>query len=238
MRNTELAALIDPDPIKRPTDYAIDLFLEHADYIFVGGTPSETMRDISGLTFECIARIKSRREKKTKYTPIWIFPGAPAQNVPGADAFLYLYVPNAKNSYFGWFVQVHSIYDVLKNYSKGKILHTAYPVLGGETARFVDAEEWDEEELVKLAELSNQLNFSCYYLEGGSGAEMLDSHTIKSVSDTLVRPKFIYGGGVNEEERVRNLFGVADIINIGTELERDPDFVVKARDVIENMKAP
>lgn len=237
VRNTKIAALTDPDPRKRPSDEAVDLFLKNADYIFIGGTPESNWKNAQELcTFECVDRYQRRKKELGSNAKIYIFPGSPRQNVMGADYFMYLYQLNAGDSKFSWELQIESIDDVLKNYSEGRILDTAYIAEGGKVAKFTKAKFWDRGMLVKAAKIINRRNFPLTYLEGGSGDRMLDREMIKSFSETLHKNvQVVYGGGARTEDQIRSLCGIVDIINMGTVFEENPYKITTAREVVNSM---
>lgn len=238
MRYTRLAALVDPDPKKEMSLDALKILVDNADIIMHGGTPNEDLvEDEEVHTQKSIARIRSLRNGETP--PIYIFPGSPRQVVPGADYVLYLFVPNSTDPFFSWRIQILSIDDVLKRYGMERLKPMMYLPKGGKAGEYAKIDRsWKRPDYLKAAKIANMLGFHSLYLEGGSGGEPFDKKVVEEVSEILDLEKMLFvGGGYTSVSKIEEVVGIADVIVVGTELEKNPNFAKDVRKILNRQEA-
>lgn len=226
-----LAVLIDPDKVTREScaklvNYAIE---SKVDYFFVGGS---LIAD--GQLSETIGTIKEISES----IPVIIFPGSNLHIDESADAILLLSLISGRNPEL--LIGQHVVAAPILKKSKLEVLSTGYMLIDGGNSTTVSyisnttpIPSNKPEIALCTAMAGEMLGMKLIYLDGGSGAlNPVDSAVIKAVSNEISLP-LIVGGGINTEQKVIDaLEGGADVVVVGTGIEKNPDFLVRAADKV------
>lgn len=220
----QLAVLIDPDKHDLESlEYIIDQANIHdIDYIFVGG--SLVISEFS--TF--IQAIKALTK-----IPVLIFPGSVMQISEEADAILFLSLISGRNPEY---LIGHHVEAALPLLSSGlEIISTGYILIDGgritsveymSNTRPIPADKIDI--VISTAVAGELLGNKLIYLEAGSGAmNHVPFDLIKEVKQQINVP-LIVGGGIKDSEDLKNAFNAgADIVVLGTAIEKTPEILSK-----------
>ncbi|MCS6979568.1 MAG: geranylgeranylglyceryl/heptaprenylglyceryl phosphate synthase [Flavobacteriales bacterium] len=220
----KLAILIDPD--KTPPDLASFLYRAEqagAGYFFVGGSLLT-----SGETETLVRQIKSLSS-----VPVIIFPGNPAQICKAADALLFLSLISGRNPdlLIGRHVEAAPVLKKIKI----EVIPTGYILVdcgNMTTASYISQTlplPHDKPELAAITALAGEmLGLRLIYLDGGSGArKTVDLRMVSSVKQAINVP-LIVGGGIQDAQSARDILHAgADIVVVGTALEKNPDFLAE-----------
>ncbi len=219
----QIALLIDPDKVDAKKLAAILHLAEKAiiDFYLVGG--SLLYKNHLDMT---ISGIKMKSSKK-----VYLFPGNPSQISDKADGILLLSLISGRNPEFliGNHVQAAPI---LKR-SRLHILPTGYILIESGTPTSVSyisnttpipANKPDITVCTAIA--GEQLGLQAIYLEAGSGAlHPVNANTIKMVKENIKIPLLV-GGGIRTVQQIEDAFDAgADIVVIGTVVEKDKHFL-------------
>ena len=228
-KNKQIAVLIDPDKIdekqlvalvKKATEAKVDFFL-------VGG--SLLLKN----NFENIISILKTLSKKK----VIIFPGNPTQISNQADGILLLSLISGRNADLLIGNHVHAA-PLLKQ-SKLPIIPTGYILIesgSATTVSYISNTQpipANKPEIAACTALAGeQLGLHCIYLEAGSGATFpVSKEIIKSVKKNTSIP-IIVGGGLRSKEAIETAFTAgADIVVIGTAIEKDVNFLNEIKSI-------
>lgn len=228
------AVLIDPDKINEFGDVVklVNLCATHkVDYIFVGG--SLIVNDNFKTVISAVKSISS--------IPTIIFPGNSMQIDPSADAILFLSLISGRNPEMLIGQHVHSA-PIIKR-SKLEVIPTGYMLInsGKQTSASYMSNTTpipgNKPVIASSTALAGEmLGLQLIYLDGGSGAEEpISESIIKEVENNIDIP-LIVGGGLNTIERVTQaLNSGADLIVVGTAIEKDQNFLVDVSMKISEM---
>ena len=218
------ALLVDPDKHDRNSLSWIgqNADPEIVDFILVGGSL------VSGSVDETVNILKRNTE-----IPIILFPGNVLQITPKADAILLLSLISGRNPEY--LIGNHVIAAPILKKTDLEIIPTAYILI--ENGRSTSVEYMsntrpipaDKTELtVATAMAGEMLGHKLVYLEAGSGAlETVNEKMITEVSNHISIP-LIVGGGVHSAEQIRDIYKAgADMIVVGTAIEKDPSVLLK-----------
>ncbi|MGV6830622.1 MAG: geranylgeranylglyceryl/heptaprenylglyceryl phosphate synthase [bacterium] len=218
-----LALLIDPDKtgqedIKNLQQLLTDSLITH---IFVGGSTVA-----SGETERLITELKRQTQ-----LPIIIFPGDTNQITNEADALLFLSLISGRNAEYLIGKQV-SASSILRDTTL-EVIPTGYILVDGgnisAVQRVTETEPISSSEvdlITDTAYAGQLLGHKLIYLEAGSGAKnRISSSVIQKVSKVLDIP-LIVGGGIKDKHSILSAFkDGADMVVIGTAIEKDPNFL-------------
>ncbi len=217
-----LAVLIDPDKMQIN---AVEAFINKvnasiATHIFVGGSEVEPT-----LTQALVVEVK-------KYTslPIILFPGDVTQITDEADAILFLALLSGRNPEYLIGKHVEAVPKLIK--TSLEVIPTAYLLI--ENGKMTSVEKVTKtqplsrtniESTIHTALAGELLGMKMIYLEAGSGAkEPVPIDMIKLVKASINIP-LIVGGGISSKGQLQNAYDAgADLVVIGTALERDETF--------------
>ncbi len=225
----QIAVLIDPDKtdaakvqqtVATATKAGVDFFL-------VGGSLL-----LKNNLEEVIAAIKKSTRKK-----VYLFPGNPMQISPKADGILLLSLISGRNAdlLIGHHVQAAPL---LKQ-AKLQIVPTGYILVDSGTPTTVSyisnttpVPSGKPEIAACTALAGEQLGLKCIYLEAGSGAQQpVPKEMIKAVRKQLSVP-LIVGGGLRSKEQIEQAFQAgANVVVIGTAIEKNPAFLQEIKDI-------
>ncbi len=221
----KFAVLIDPDHEKDQKLDELLGFLSNGlgDVVLIGGSTSRTANiDL------IISRIKKVTDK-----PLLLFPGNSFQLSAQADGLLLPSLISGRNADYliGKHVESASIIHQsgLPVFSMGYIL-----VDGGQPSATTYLTQTlpipsNQSELAAQTALAGQLlGMKCIYLESGSGAmKPARSEMIKKVKSTINIP-LIVGGGITESTDIEKAIDSgADMVVIGTALEKHPERILE-----------
>jgi putative glycerol-1-phosphate prenyltransferase len=201
-----------------------------ADYFFIGG--SLLVNDIIN---ECIDVIKSYSD-----TPVIIFPGSAMQVYPKADAILLLSLISGRNAEL--LIGQHVIAAPALKSSGLEVISTGYILIDGgifTTVSYISntlpVPHQKDEIAMCTAMAGEMLGLKAIYLDAGSGAlKSISESMVSMVSDNINVP-LIVGGGIKTPETAAALCKAgADIIVIGTAIEKDPSQILTISNAIHS----
>jgi len=220
----QLAVLIDPD--KHDVSSLEDLIIQvngyDIDYVFVGGSLVNT--DISAFI---------KGVKKLTDIPVILFPGSVMQISSEADAILFLSLISGRNPEY---LIGHHVQAAIPLLASGiEVISTGYILIDGGRVTSVEymsntqpipADKPDI--VVSTAVAGEMLGNRMIYLEAGSGAKAsVPFELIKEVKKQVSIP-IIVGGGIKDSKTLQETFNAgADIVVIGTALEKSPEILSK-----------
>lgn len=217
------ALLIDPD--KHTHESLIQTInvankIPGPDLILVGG--SLLFNHISD-TLKCI--------KEHTNLPVVLFPGNALQVAPEADALLLLSLISGRNPDF--LIGQHVLAAPAIKRANIEIIPTGYMLIGSGTETSVQymsntmpIPRHKPDIAVATAMAGQMLGLQAIYLEAGSGAaQPVPTQIIKAVKNELQIP-LIVGGGLSSPELAKQaLANGADIIVVGTAIEKNPELI-------------
>jgi len=219
----QIAILIDPDKtdVRKLQKLSEAARKANIDFFLVGG--SLLMKD---TLEETVLFLKKHTKKK-----VYLFPGNPSQVTPKADGILLLSLISGRNPelLIGHHVQA----ALLLKQSKLQIFPTGYLLIesGAPTTVSYISNTMpipaNKPEIAACTALAGeQLGLKCIYLEAGSGAQnCVSEEMIKTVRKVISVP-LIVGGGIRSAVQIQAAFDAgADIVVIGTAVEKNADFL-------------
>ena len=222
-----LSILIDPDKIKNEESLSKVLHICRAnkvDYILIGGSLL-----VSDTLNETVSFIKNNTD-----IPAVLFPGSALQINKSADAILFLSLISGRNP--DLLIGQHvAAAPVLKN-SNLEVLSTGYILVGNDANTTVahisqtsPIPRHKPEIAVCTAIAGEMLGMRLIYLDAGSGAkEEVPPEMIAQLSKSINVP-LIVGGGINTLAKVNKAYNSgADMIVLGTAVEKKMDFISEA----------
>ena len=202
-----------------------------ASAILIGGSSATDQIELAEMVFTIKSKIN---------IPVILFPGNVTGVVPKADAILFSSLLNSENPYFITGAQALGALSVKKYNIES--LSTGYLVVGEHTtAWFVGQARsipFDKRGIAVMYALAAQyLGMRFLYLEAGSGA----ANSIPPDMIAAVRKQFtgvlIVGGGVRTPEKAKEIAEAgADIIVVGTMIEKDDDWENKLSSIIRSIR--
>ena len=198
-----------------------------ASAILVGGSSAIDQLDLDKL----IISIKS-----IVSIPVILFPGNVTGVSPNADAILFTSLLNSEDPYFISGAQALGAL-LVKKYNI-EPLPTGYIIIGDNTtAWFIGRAKgipFEKSNIAVMYSLAAQyLGMRFVYLEAGSGAKKNVSAEMISNVRKYYDGLLIVGGGIKNSSIAKELTEAgADILVVGTLLERDPDWEKKFNDII------
>jgi len=212
-------SLIDPDPTRQSPIKAANMaqYAEKAgsDAILIGGS---TIFD-QNYVDKTIDKIKEKVE-----IPIIIFPGGATNISTKADALFFMSLLNSEDPYFIIGQQALASYTI--KMTGLEYISMAYLIIEpGASAGWIGKARLLPRNKPKLTAAyslaAEMLGFKLVYLEAGSGGKRIPTEHISLTSQILSIP-VIAGGGVTTKEDAREFIEAgADIIVMGTFLERN-----------------
>ena len=199
-----------------------------ADVILIGGS--------TGAQGELLERV-TKGIKDQIEVPIILFPGNLATITKYADAFYFQSMLNARNPY--WITQVQSLGAPIIRQLNIEPLPVGYIVVapGGTVGWVADANLVPREKphvAASLALAGQYMGNRFILTDAGSNPQLLGSgpippDMIKAVRDAI-DITYIVAGGIKEEKDLRSAIkSGADIVQIGTAIEKSSDAKSKAK---------
>jgi putative glycerol-1-phosphate prenyltransferase len=225
----QLAVLIDPDHSdeKQLEKLCRDAVRYKVDYFFIGGSLL--------LNGNLSATLKTIR--KNCAIPLILFPGNSMQIDVKADAILLLSLISGRNAELLIGQHVHAA-PLLKK-SKLEIIPTGYILIDGGKPTSVSYVSNtlpipNNKPAIALctALAGEQLGLQCIYLEAGSGAEIAVSSDLIATVRKEISVPLIVGGGIRTQEQAQLAWKAgADIIVVGSAVEKDPSFLKSLKEI-------
>ncbi|HKU84243.1 MAG TPA: geranylgeranylglyceryl/heptaprenylglyceryl phosphate synthase [Candidatus Nitrosocosmicus sp.] len=198
-----------------------------ASAILVGGSSAIDQLDLDKLVISIKSIIS---------IPVILFPGNVTGVSPNADAILFTSLLNSEDPYFISGAQALGAL-LVKKYNI-EPLPTGYIIIGDNTtAWFIGRAKgipFEKPNIAVMYSLAAQyLGMRFVYLEAGSGAKTNVSAEMISNVRKYYDGLLIVGGGIKNSSIAKELADAgADILVVGTLLERDPDWEKKFSDII------
>jgi len=198
-----------------------------ASAILVGGSSAIDQLDLDKLVISIKSIIS---------IPVILFPGNVTGVSPNADAILFTSLLNSEDPYFISGAQALGAL-LVKKYNI-EPLPTGYIIIGDNTtAWFIGRAKgipFEKSNIAVMYSLAAQyLGMRFVYLEAGSGAKKNVSAEMISNVRKYYDGLLIVGGGIKNSSIAKELTEAgADILVVGTLLERDPDWEKKFNDII------
>lgn len=229
----KLAILIDPDSLKLKHLDALIHQLQRVpvDYLLVGG--SLILED---QLHACIKMLKGALS-----IPLVLFPGSPLQVSKEADGILFLSLISGRNpEYLIGHQVVAAPYIRAANL---EVISTGYMLIDGgrpTTASYMSNAmpiPRDKNEIAVCTAMAGEmLGLSTIYMDAGSGAEKaISSEMIQAVAENIQIPLIIGGGIRSPEKAVTQLKAGADIIVVGTSVEKDPGLLIDLAQAVKSV---
>jgi putative glycerol-1-phosphate prenyltransferase len=225
----QIAVLIDPDKTdtKKLQKIAEASRKASIDFFLVGGS----LLQKNNLE-ETVLFLKKHTKKK-----VYLFPGNPMQITSKADGILLLSLISGRNPelLIGHHVQAAPF---LKQ-SKLHIFPTGYLLIESgipTTVSYISNTTpipANKPEIAACTALAGeQLGLKCIYLEAGSGALNAISKEIIQAVRKMISIPLIVGGGLRSAEQITTAFKAgADIVVIGTAIEKDILFLEEIKNI-------
>ncbi|MEN8138722.1 MAG: geranylgeranylglyceryl/heptaprenylglyceryl phosphate synthase [Bacteroidota bacterium] len=230
LNKKQLAVLIDPDKLNAEELISLIGKIKKSpiNFILVGGSllSSDQMDKFIGIIKDNIS------------IPVIIFPGSVHQISHKADGILFLSLISGRNPEFLIGSQVVAA-PLLKR-TNLEVLSTGYILVDSgvqTTASYISnttpLPRNKADIAVATALASEMIGHKLLYLDGGSGAKLeVPKEMISAVEKNIDIP-LIVGGGINTKEKLETAFNYgADIVVIGTAIERNPEFLDDISDVM------
>jgi len=198
-----------------------------ASAILVGGSSAIDQLDLDKLVISIKSIIS---------IPVILFPGNVTGVSPNADAILFTSLLNSEDPYFISGAQAFGAL-LVKKYNI-EPLPTGYIIIGDNTtAWFIGRAKgipFEKSNIAVMYSLAAQyLGMRFVYLEAGSGAKKNVSAEMISNVRKYYDGLLIVGGGIKNSLIAKELAEAgADILVVGTLLERDPDWEKKFNDIV------
>ena len=203
-----------------------------ASAILVGGSSAIDQLDLDKLVISI---------KSIVSIPVILFPGNVTGVSPNADAILFTSLLNSEDPYFISGAQALGAL-LVKKYNI-EPLPTGYIIIGDNTtAWFIGRAKgipFEKSNIAVMYSLAAQyLGMRFVYLEAGSGAKKNVSAEMISNVRKYYDGLLIVGGGIKNSLIAKELAEAgADILVVGTLLERDPDWEKKFNDIITAIRS-
>jgi len=220
-------ALLDSENFEDIASVAKKVESLGASAILVGGSSAIDQLDLDRLVISIKSIIS---------IPVILFPGNVTGVSPNADAILFTSLLNSEDPYFISGAQALGAL-LVKKYNI-EPLPTGYIIIGDNTtAWFIGRAKgipFEKSNIAVMYSLAAQyLGMRFVYLEAGSGAKKNVSAEMISNVRKYYDGLLIVGGGIKNSSIAKELAEAgADILVVGTLLERDPDWEKKFNDII------
>jgi phosphoglycerol geranylgeranyltransferase len=225
-------ALLDSENYDNIGSIARKVEMLGASAILFGGSSAIDQLDLDKLVLSIKSAIS---------IPVILFPGNVTGVSPNADAILFTSLLNSEDPYF--ISGAQALGALLVKKYKIEPLPTGYIIIGeNTTAWFIGRAKgipFEKSNIAVMYSLAAQyLGMRFVYLEAGSGAKKNVSAEMISNVRKYFDGLLIVGGGIRDSAIAKELVDAgADIIVIGTLLERDPDWEKKFVDIISAIRS-
>lgn len=223
--------LIDSENSKDAASVAMKVQEAGASGILVGGSSATDQFELTNVVTEI---------KKNVTIPVILFPGNVTGVSPYADAILFSSLLNSEDPYFITGAQALGALAVRKH--RIEPLPTAYIIVGeGTAAWFVGrarAIPFSKPNLAVMYSLAAQyMGMRFVYLEAGSGATQNVPPEMVAAVRKHYQGTLIVGGGIKNPETASEVAKAgADVIVVGTMIEKDGQWQQKLSAMIKAMR--
>jgi len=228
----QLAVLVDPDKLRNKDVemIALNSAKSGVDYFFVGGSLL-----VNNELDQCIKTLKANSE-----IPVLLFPGNTLQMSWKADAILFLSLISGRNAEM--LIGRHVIAAPYLKLSPLEVISCGYILVeSGKTTAVqymsntmpIPSDKLDIAICTAMA--GEMLGLKLIYLEAGSGAQQSVPVTmIEQVKQNINIP-LIVGGGLRTPGKAQEAAKAgADIVVVGTALEKDPGLLSEIADAVHS----
>lgn len=234
-KTKKIGLLLDPDKAKGVSLKNLLVIAEECriDFILAGGS----------LTFYNIDNLIDTI-KESCPIPVILFPGNLLQLTHKADLILLLSLISGRNPEL--LIGNHVVAAPFLKDIRSKLIPVGYILIncGKKTSvEYISQTEAipsDKPEIVVATALAGEmLGLGMIYLEAGSGASgPVPGDIIRSVKENISVP-LIVGGGIRKKDQIREIFDAgADIIILGNGVENNPDLLIDACRVRDELRNP
>ncbi|MFN5325378.1 MAG: geranylgeranylglyceryl/heptaprenylglyceryl phosphate synthase [Bacteroidota bacterium] len=231
----QLAVLVDPDKTGNKEAESVARMAEDhgVDFVFVGGS---LLSD--GNLSNCIRRIRYACSK-----PIVIFPGSVNQVDDQADAILFLSLISGRNPEL--LIGTHVVAAPLIREKKLEPISTGYMLIesgSNTTALYMSNTHPIPHNKPSIAACTamagEMLGMKTIFLDAGSGAtKPISEEMIAAVSTSISIPLMVGGGIRTPEKAALNCQAGADLIVVGTSIERDASLLGEFASAVKSVVA-
>ncbi len=224
------AVLLDPDNLDHSG--CLDIIrlcnLHQVDYILVGGS----------LITQSNQALLIKQIKQHTQIPVLLFPSHSLHIDAQADGILLLSLISGRNPEF--LIGQHVIAAPLLKKSKLEVIPTGYILVDSgrqTTASYMSGTTplpHDKPNIAASTALAGELlGMQFIYLDGGSGAQhAVSPEMIRAVRKAIDGPLMV-GGGINTTQKASTALAAgADIIVVGTQIEKDQHFISEIAEII------
>ncbi len=226
-----LALLIDPDKCQGEGLVRQARLIEaHRPHmVMVGGS------HVSHPVEEIVDFLKNNTSR-----PIVLYPGNPVQVSFNADALLFLSMISGRNPELLIGAHVTVAHAIKQHHLE--TIPTGYMLIDGGTRTSVEYISQtqpipaDKTDIAVATALAGQLlGLKMIYMDAGSGAKhAISREMIAGVHENTDLPLMI-GGGINSADRLKAAYEAgADIVVVGTALEKEPELLQKYMHIAQN----
>ncbi len=226
------ALLIDPDWAS-DKEWLMEILEElkytHFDIILLGGSLVSDPIAISDLILEI---------KRHSNLPIYLFPGHAIQVSKEADGILFISLISGRNPEFLIGQHVVSA-PLIKSYGLN-VFPVGYMIIGDSktSAHYMSQTQAipfaKTDIAIATAIAGEMLGLKAIYLDGGSGADRSPSNDLINKLSGKLNVPIIVGGGIQNKKQVEEAFdNGANLVVIGSAIERDPNLLLKFRTAFE-----
>jgi len=225
-------AVIDPIDYDSP-EHAIKTAVASAE----GGATAIIVGGSIGVQGEILEHVVKNIKEKVKSTPVILFPGNIATVSKNADAIYYMSLLNSRNPY--WISQAQVLAAPVVRRAGIEPLSVAYLVVepGGTVGWVGDANLIPRDKpkfAVALAMAAEYMGFHFILMDAGSASEdgPIRPEMIAAVRKSIALPLIVAGGIRSVQEAVACCKAGADIIHVGTILEKSSDPKATVKEII------
>lgn len=224
------AVLLDPDNLD--SSGCLDIIrlcnLHHVDYLLVGGS----------LITQSTQALLIGQIKQHTNIPVLLFPSSSLHIDSQADGILLLSLISGRNPEF--LIGQHVIAAPLLKASRLEVIPTGYILVDSgrqTTASYMSGTTplpYDKPNIAASTALAGELlGLHLIYLDGGSGAlHAVSPDMIRAVRKEINLPLMV-GGGINTVQKASTALAAgADIIVVGTQIEKNQDFISEIAGVV------
>ncbi|WP_114747846.1 phosphoglycerol geranylgeranyltransferase [Pleomorphovibrio marinus] len=222
-----VALLVDPDKenaLRELKNLYSKTSLPEPDIFLIGG---------SFISTGNIAETVDSLSENFPRVPKVLFPGSVLQLCENADGILFLSLISGRNPEL--LIGQHVLAAPQLSRSDLEVLPTGYlQIEGGKltSANYISQSipiPRDKPDLALATAMAGQfLGLKYFYLEAGSGALQPVPPAMISLLKKGLKAPLIVGGGINSVQKAKDACSAgADLIVIGNEVEKNPDFIVE-----------
>jgi putative glycerol-1-phosphate prenyltransferase len=234
-RQKSFAVLLDPDNLTEEATWQLiqlsQIYPIH--YFLVGGSLVTTANQAPLIQFI----------KQNSSIPVLLFPSSSLHLDASADGILLLSLISGRNPDF--LIGQHVVSAAALKASNLQILPTGYILVDPghpTTASYMSGTSplpRDKSTIAASTALAGELlGLQVIFLDAGSGARQpVPAAMIAAVRQTVDTP-IIVGGGINTLAKARAaLLAGADLIVVGNEIEKNPDFLAEVAAVVQQINS-